>query len=135
LVAGAHVTDNVIVALAVLGVIGQVLVGILLLFGLLWLVGVRAPLRATRTAIWGYELWLAFLVSAIATAGSLFFSEVADSTRIRARDTTLTSRSSPTDIGAAEGPGRLCRRKLLERRSRSIRAPLGARSRRPAVDR
>ena len=30
-----------------------------------------------RSLIWGYELWLAFLVSALATAGSLFFSEVA----------------------------------------------------------
>jgi disulfide bond formation protein DsbB len=27
---------------------------------------------------WGYELWLAFVVSGTATAGSLFFSEVAN---------------------------------------------------------
>jgi disulfide bond formation protein DsbB len=72
------VTDNVIVALAVLGVIGQVLLGVLLLLVVLHLLGVRAPLAAVRGAIWGYELWLAFLVTAIATGGSLFLSEVAN---------------------------------------------------------
>jgi disulfide bond formation protein DsbB len=72
------VTHGVIVALAVLGVAGQVLVAALLLVGVLWLFGVRAPLQAIRSAIWGYELWLAFFVSAVATAGSLFFSEVAN---------------------------------------------------------
>ena len=30
-----------------------------------------------RAALWGYELWAAFVVSAIATGGSLFFSEIA----------------------------------------------------------
>jgi disulfide bond formation protein DsbB len=30
-----------------------------------------------RLWVWGYELWLAFLVAAVATGGSLFFSEVA----------------------------------------------------------
>ena len=30
-----------------------------------------------RSAVWGYELWLAFVVAAVATAGSLFFSEIA----------------------------------------------------------
>jgi disulfide bond formation protein DsbB len=72
------VTHDIIVTLAVLGVIGQVVVGLLALFALLGVVGIRAPLRWVRTTIWGYELWLAFLVAAIATAGSLFFSEVAD---------------------------------------------------------
>jgi disulfide bond formation protein DsbB len=71
------VTHDLIVGLAVLGVVGQLLAGSLLLVGVLWLVGVRAPLRFTRSAIWGYELWLAFLVAAVATGGSLFFSEVA----------------------------------------------------------
>jgi disulfide bond formation protein DsbB len=70
-------THDVIVALAVLGVVGQVLAGLLLLAGLLRLGGVHAPLASVRSALWGYELWLAFLVSAIATGGSLFFSEVA----------------------------------------------------------
>jgi disulfide bond formation protein DsbB len=71
------VTHDVTVALAVLGVIGQVLIGLLVLAALLWLAGVRGPLASIRSAIWGYELWLAFAVSAIATGGSLFFSEVA----------------------------------------------------------
>ena len=70
-------THDVIVVLATLGVVGQVLLAFLVLTGLLWLVGLRGPLTAIRGAIWGYELWLAFLVSATATAGSLFFSEVA----------------------------------------------------------
>ena len=70
-------THDVIVLLAVLGVAGQVLVGVFAGLGVLWLIGVRGPLVAVRDAIWGYELWLAFLVSAVATAGSLFFSEVA----------------------------------------------------------
>jgi len=67
----------VIVALAVLGVVGQVLGAGLLLVGVLALVGVRGPLRALRLGIEGYELWLAFVVAAIATGGSLFFSEIA----------------------------------------------------------
>jgi disulfide bond formation protein DsbB len=71
-------THDVIVLLAVLGVIGQALLGLLALLVILALVGVRGPLAAVRQAIWGYELWLAFLVAAIATAGSLFFSQVAD---------------------------------------------------------
>ncbi|HEV8248458.1 MAG TPA: disulfide bond formation protein B [Gaiellaceae bacterium] len=70
-------THEITVLLAVLGVAGQVLAGLLFVAGLLWLVGVRAPLRFARSAIWGYELWLVFLVAAIATGGSLFFSEVA----------------------------------------------------------
>jgi disulfide bond formation protein DsbB len=70
-------THDVIVALAVLGVIGQVLCVFLVIVGLLGLVGVREPLDATRSLIWGYELWLAFCVSAASTAGSLFLSEVA----------------------------------------------------------
>ena len=72
------VTHDVIIVLAALGVVGQVLAGLLLLLGALWIVGLRRPLAAIRSAIWGYELWLAFLVAAIATAGSLFFSEIAD---------------------------------------------------------
>jgi disulfide bond formation protein DsbB len=70
-------THDLIVTFAVLGVVGQVLVGLLLLAGLAWFLGVRAPLAFLRSAIQGYELWLAFLVTAVATGGSLFFSEVA----------------------------------------------------------
>ena len=70
-------THDVIVALAVLGVVGEVVGAGLLLIGALALVGVRGPLRALRLGIEGYELWLAFVVAAIATGGSLFFSEIA----------------------------------------------------------
>src|SRR5438876_2562355 len=70
-------THDVIVALAVLGVVGQVLGAGLLLVGALALFGVRGPLRALRSGVEGYELWLAFVVAAIATGGSLFFSEIA----------------------------------------------------------
>jgi disulfide bond formation protein DsbB len=38
---------------------------------------VPKPLEYLRAAIWGYELWAAFVVSSIATGGSLFFSEIA----------------------------------------------------------
>ena len=71
-------TDNVVRFLAVLGVVGQVLLAALLVLLALHLLGRPGPLAAVRSAIWGYELWLAFLVTGIATAGSLFFSEVAD---------------------------------------------------------
>ena len=70
-------THDVIVILAVLGVIGQVVAAALLVVGLLALVRVRGPLQALRSAVEGYELWLAFLVAAVATGGSLFFSEIA----------------------------------------------------------
>jgi disulfide bond formation protein DsbB len=71
------VTHDLIVVLAALGVIGQVLGALLVLIGLLALGGVRGPLRSLQSGVEGYELWLAFLVAAIATGGSLFFSEVA----------------------------------------------------------
>ena len=70
-------THAFIVTLAVLGVVGQVLAICLLAIGVLALVGVRGPLSFLRTAVWGYELWLAFIVAAVATGGSLFFSEIA----------------------------------------------------------
>jgi disulfide bond formation protein DsbB len=71
------VTHDTIVALAVLGVAGQVLAGGLLLVGLGWLAGLRGVGRLLGATLEGYELWLAFLVSAVATGGSLFFSEIA----------------------------------------------------------
>jgi len=66
----------VIVVLAVLAVVGQVLIALMLLIGLLALLGVHGPLNAVRRSLWGYELWGGFLVAAIATGGSLFFSEI-----------------------------------------------------------
>jgi len=71
------VTHDVTVALAAFGVAGQVLVAAGIFLGLAAVAGVDAPLHAVRRALWGYELWAAFAVSAIATGGSLFFSEIA----------------------------------------------------------
>jgi disulfide bond formation protein DsbB len=70
-------TRDVIVAFAVLGVVGQVLGGLLILVGIAAALGVRGPLERLRRALWGYELWAAFLVAALATGGSLFLSDVA----------------------------------------------------------
>jgi disulfide bond formation protein DsbB len=71
------VTHAVIVTLAALGVAGEVLAAGLLLVGLLALVGVRGPLALIRAAVWDYELWLVFVAAAVATGGSLYFSESA----------------------------------------------------------
>ena len=70
-------THDTIRALAVLGVVGQAVVAAVAVLALLSVVGVRRPLELVRRGIWGYELWLAFVVTAIATGGSLFFSEIA----------------------------------------------------------
>jgi disulfide bond formation protein DsbB len=70
-------THDTIVALAVLGVAGQAIVAALILIGLSAAAGVGGPLGVLRSALWGYELWAAFVVAAIATGGSLFFSEIA----------------------------------------------------------
>jgi disulfide bond formation protein DsbB len=63
-------THDVVSALAVLGLVGQALVVVLVLALLVARVRVRELL-------WGYELWAAFVVAALATGGSLFFSQVA----------------------------------------------------------
>jgi disulfide bond formation protein DsbB len=70
-------TRDAIYVFSGLGVAGQVLVALLLLAGLLALVGVRRPLDAIRRLLWGYELWAAFVVAAVGTGGSLFYSEIA----------------------------------------------------------
>lgn len=70
-------THDVIVALSALGVAGQVVVAVFLLVAVLALARVLLPLDEIRRLLWGYELWAGFLVAAIATGGSLFFSEVA----------------------------------------------------------
>jgi len=70
-------THDTIVGLAALGVIGQVIAGLGLLAVLLAAVGIGRPFAVIRAAIWGYELWAAFVVAALATGGSLFFSEIA----------------------------------------------------------
>jgi disulfide bond formation protein DsbB len=71
------VTHDAIVVFAVLGVAGQVALAVLVFAGIIALFGVHGPLDAVRRALWGYELWLAFLVAALATGGSLFYSEIA----------------------------------------------------------
>jgi len=70
-------TQDLVIVLSVLGVVGQVLIALGLLVGLLALVGVRGPLDFVRNLLWGYELWGAFVVAAVATGGSLFYSQVA----------------------------------------------------------
>jgi disulfide bond formation protein DsbB len=67
--------DTVISVLAVLGVTAQALLGALLLTAALRLLGVTRPWNYVRETIHGSELWLAFVVALVATAGSLFFSE------------------------------------------------------------
>ena len=70
-------TREITVLLAVLGVAGQALAVVLVALLLLAAIGVRGPWNRVRGLLWGYELWASFLVAAIATGGSLFFSEVA----------------------------------------------------------
>ncbi len=65
------------VVFSVLGVIGQAAAGLIVLLAVCALAGARGPLRLVRAWLEGYELWLAFLVSALATGGSLYFSEIA----------------------------------------------------------
>jgi disulfide bond formation protein DsbB len=64
------VTHAIVSLLAVLGLIGQVLIVVLALLLLV-------ARERVRRWFWGYELWAAFVVAAIATGGSLFLSEVA----------------------------------------------------------
>ncbi|MFL5960641.1 MAG: disulfide bond formation protein B [Gaiellaceae bacterium] len=76
--AASSTTRDALYAFSGLGVAGQVLVGLLLLIGVLALLGVRAPLAGVRRWLWGYELWAGFVVAAIATGGSLFYSQIAN---------------------------------------------------------
>jgi disulfide bond formation protein DsbB len=70
-------TQDIVIILSVLGVVGQGLIVLGLIVGALALVGIRGPLDFVRNLLWGYELWGAFVVAAIATGGSLFYSQVA----------------------------------------------------------
>ena len=74
---GPCVTHDTIKILAVLGVVGQVLAAVLIVSALAAVAGAGGPLRVIRSLFWGYELWAAFVIAAIATGGSLFFSEIA----------------------------------------------------------
>jgi len=68
---------SIVVGLAALGAAGQAIIALVLVAALLSVVGRPALLAFVRRLIGGYEHWLAFLVAALATTGSLFFSEVA----------------------------------------------------------
>jgi disulfide bond formation protein DsbB len=70
------VRQDLVIILSVLGVVGQVLIVLAIVVGLLALAGVRGPLDTIRNLLWGYELWGAFVVAAVATGGSLFYSQV-----------------------------------------------------------
>ena len=70
-------TDTVITALAVLGVMMQALLGALFIVVVLRMVGVRGPWDVLRETVAGSELWIAFVAALVATGGSLYFSEVA----------------------------------------------------------
>lgn len=63
-------THGVVSTLAVLGLVGQVLVVLLV-------VALLVARERVRGWLWGYELWAAFVVAAVATGGSLFLSQVA----------------------------------------------------------
>lgn len=70
-------TRDLTVTLALLGLVGQVLLAGFAVLVVLALLGFRDALRRVRERLYGYELWLAFLIAAIAVLGSLFFSEIA----------------------------------------------------------
>lgn len=71
-----RVTSDLVIALAVLSVIGQLIVGLLLTLGTLAAGGLLPPLAALQRVAGPYALWSAFSVAAIATGGSLVFSEL-----------------------------------------------------------
>jgi disulfide bond formation protein DsbB len=71
------VTHGAILVFSALGVAGQVLAVLLLIAGLMRVFGLGADADLLRRTAEGYELWLVFVVSSIATGGSLFFSEIA----------------------------------------------------------
>jgi disulfide bond formation protein DsbB len=62
--------------LAALGVVAQAALAAFLLVALLRALGVDGPWRLMRRTLAGSELWLAFAVALVATAGSLYFSEI-----------------------------------------------------------
>jgi disulfide bond formation protein DsbB len=72
------VTDAVLAAFGVLGVAAHVLLAGFAVVAALRVAGVDGPWRFVRETLAGSELWLAAAVAAVATGGSLYFSEVAD---------------------------------------------------------
>jgi disulfide bond formation protein DsbB len=74
------VTDSIDTLLAALGVLGQIAIVAILALGVAALVSPRA--RRALVGSWGavqvQALWAAWLVAAVATGGSMYFSEIAD---------------------------------------------------------
>jgi disulfide bond formation protein DsbB len=68
---------SIVVGIAGIGLAGQIVAGLLLVAAVLATLGMRGPLAFAHRRLKGRELWLACLVASFATAGSLFFSEVA----------------------------------------------------------
>ena len=66
-----------ITAVAVLGVLAQMALTVALAVLLLRAVGVPGPWRFVRESLEGSELWVGFVLALVATAGSIYFSEVA----------------------------------------------------------
>lgn len=71
-------TDAVSTALAAAAIVVQVLLAIVLVVAIaaIWSRGARRLLAEARDSLLGGELWLAWGFALVATAGSLFFSEV-----------------------------------------------------------
>lgn len=76
----SNATEAVSTGLAALAVVVQAALAALILLALAALVSERARgwLRELRATVAGTELWLAWAIAAVATAGSLFFSEYSD---------------------------------------------------------
>jgi disulfide bond formation protein DsbB len=77
-VSRADATDVVSTTLAAAAVVVQVLLAAVLLLALtaIWSHRARRLLAEARDSLLGGELWVAWVFAAVATAGSLFFSEV-----------------------------------------------------------
>lgn len=73
-------TDTVDTLLGALGVLGQIAIVALLAAGTAALVSpkVREGLLGSWSALQSQALWAAWVVAAVATGGSLYFSEIAD---------------------------------------------------------
>lgn len=72
-------TDTIDTLLAALGVLGQIAIVVILVAGAAALVSPRAreALLGSWSALQRQALWAAWLVAAVATGGSLYFSEIA----------------------------------------------------------
>jgi disulfide bond formation protein DsbB len=74
------VTDTIDTLLAALGVLGQIAIVAILVAGIAAVVSprVRGALLRSWSALQVQALWAAWVVAAVATGGSMYFSEIAD---------------------------------------------------------